>query len=383
MSNKTVHVPTIGILGGGQLARMTAYAAFRFGLRVAIFERSEPFPCQDITPLTFIGDWKDTELLKNFASVADIITLENEFVDASVLSYLESLGKPVFPGPNTIGAVQDKLIQKRVLSEKNLPVPEFRAIESVEDAKAFGNHFGYPFLLKCRRNGYDGYGNRTVSELKNIESALEELGFPERKIMAEAFVDFEIELATMVVRSAKGEIKVYPIVETIQENHICKIVKAPASIDEQTMIAASALACEAIETIDGVGIFGVEMFLASTGAVLINELAPRPHNSGHYTIEACITSQFENHIRAIFGWRLGNTEMITPAAVMVNLLGKRNGPASLEKLDYSLSDEHVKLHIYGKAETRVGRKMGHVTVLNSSIDKCLNAALSIERNFEL
>jgi 5-(carboxyamino)imidazole ribonucleotide synthase len=362
---------------------MTAYAAFRFGLRVAIFERSVPFPCQDITPLTFVGDWKDTELLKKFASVADIITLENEFVDASVLSYLESLGKPVFPTPNTIASVQDKLIQKRVLAGNNLRVPPFEAIESVEEALSFGSRYGYPFLLKCRRNGYDGYGNRTVDAPDEIDGALKSLGFPERKIMAEAFVDFEMELATMVVRSIKKEIKVYPIVETIQEDHICKIVKAPASIDERTMIAASDLACKAIETIDGIGIFGVEMFLASDGSVLINELAPRPHNSGHYTIEACVTSQFENHIRAIFGWRLGNTEMITPAAVMVNLLGKRNGPASLQKLDYSLSDEHVKLHIYGKAETRVGRKMGHVTVLNTSVDKCLNTALSIERIFEL
>jgi 5-(carboxyamino)imidazole ribonucleotide synthase len=369
---------TIGILGGGQLARMSAYAAFRFGMSVAIYERTAKSPASQITPYSFVGDWFDKSELMKFAQYASVITLENEFIAPSVLEYLESLGKPVFPTSKTIALVQDKLVQKETLRRNNLPVAEFAAIHSIADAEHFGNTHGYPFLLKSRTGGYDGYGNRTIRTRSEIPDAMAALGFPERAIMAEAFVKFEKELATIVARTRDESVKVYPIVETIQENHICKLVKAPAAIGEETEWAARNLAQVAIESVEGVGVFGVEMFLAEDGKILINELAPRPHNSGHYTIEACVTSQFENHIRAILNYPLGDVSMRAPAAVMVNVLGKTHRLVSLQSLPLVLGTSSAAVHLYGKAESRIGRKMGHITAIGDTIEACLKCASDAE-----
>lgn len=377
------HIPTLGILGGGQLARMTALAAYRIGLNVAFFERKTPFPCHELSPKCFIGDWRDKGLLKEFAEATDIITLENEFVDAESLHYLESLGKPVYPSSKTLSLIQDKLIQKETLQKSGLSTAPFQAIDSVQDAITFAKQHGYPFLLKSRREGYDGYGNRTIKTESDIKPALEALGFPQRTILAEAFINFKKELAVMVTRSVNGNIRVYPLVETVQENHICKLVIAPASVEQSVSREALTLATNAIKAIDGVGIYGVEMFLTPDNQLFINELAPRPHNSGHYSIDGCVTSQFENLLRAINGWNLGSTDLITPAVVMINLLGKRNGPVSFQHINYGLSDEHVKLHIYGKKDNRIGRKMGHITVLNHSRERCLETAMLLESQFKL
>lgn len=368
---------TIGILGGGQLARMSAYAAFRFGMNVCIYERVPNSPASQVTPYSFVGEWSEQSELTKFAQRASVITLENEFIAPCVLEYLESLGKPVFPTSRTIALVQDKFVQKETLRRNNLPVADFAEIHSVEDAEHFGRKHGYPFLLKSRTGGYDGYGNRTIHAYADIPEALSALGFPSRAIMAEAFVKFEKELATIVARSRDESVKVYPIVETIQENHICKIVKAPAEIGKETEWAARNLAQVAIESIEGVGVFGVEMFVKEDGKILINELAPRPHNSGHYTIEACATSQFENHIRAILNYPLGDVSMRTPAAVMVNVLGKTHRPVSLLSLPLALANS-ATVHLYGKSESRIGRKMGHITAIGDSIKDCLKRASDAE-----
>ncbi len=370
-----MNIITVGILGGGQLARMSAYAAFRFGCRVAVFERAENSPAAQLTPMVLIAEWDDVGALRQFASLVDVITLENEFIDASILSRLESFGKPVFPSSRTVALIQDKFVQKTTLTKAGLPVAPFRSIVSAQDADTFGKTFGYPFVLKARKGGYDGYGNRTVQSAANISDAMTQLGFPNREIYAEAFVDFARELAVMVARNRLGELKTYPVVETIQENHICKIVKAPADVSASVRDTASTLAKVAVEYIDGVGVFGVELFEKTDGSVVINELAPRPHNSGHYTIEACATSQFENHIRAVLNYPLGNTEMIVPAAVMVNVLGKRNAPLSLDTLRDAVGCRNAKIHIYGKADSRIGRKLGHITVVGQTLDACLNEAL--------
>jgi 5-(carboxyamino)imidazole ribonucleotide synthase len=369
---------TIGILGGGQLARMSAYAAFRLGMTVAIYERAPNSPASQVTPYSFVGEWSEESELMKFAQRSSIITLENEFISPSVLEYLESLGKSVFPTSRTIALVQDKFVQKQTLRRNNLPVADFAPIHSVEDAERFGEQYRYPFLLKSRTGGYDGYGNRTVNTSADIPDALTSLGFPSRPIMAEAFVKFEKELATIVARTRDESVKVYPIVETIQENHICKIVKAPAEIGEETEWAARNLAQVAIESIEGVGVFGVEMFVKEDGKILINELAPRPHNSGHYTIEACTTSQFENHIRAILNYPLGDVSMRAPAAVMVNVLGKTHRPVSLLSLPSALGTGSAAVHLYGKAESRIGRKMGHITAVGDSMEACLKRASDAE-----
>ncbi len=368
----------IGILGGGQLARMSAYAAFRFGMSVAIYERTANSPASQITPHSFIGEWSDKSELIKFAECVSVITLENEFVAPSVLEYLESLGKVVFPTSKTIALVQDKLVQKETLRRCNLPVADFVAIHSIDDAERFGQIHGYPFLLKSRIGGYDGYGNRTIQTPRDIPNAMNALGFPTRALMAEVFVPFEKELATIVARTRNGSVQVYPIVETLQENHICKIVKAPATVSEAIKSRAQNLAQVAIESIEGVGVFGVEMFIKADGEILINELAPRPHNSGHYTIEACVTSQFENHIRAILNYPLGDVSMHAPAAVMVNILGKQSAPVALDSLPSALRFPKAKVHLYGKANARIGRKMGHITVVGDTLDECLEHALAAE-----
>jgi 5-(carboxyamino)imidazole ribonucleotide synthase len=374
---------TVGILGGGQLARMTAYAALRLGFQVAIYERAAHSPASFATPLSFVGEWDNFSALDRFAAVSDVITLENEFVDANILAHLETLGKPVYPSSKTIALIQDKFIQKDNLAAHGLPVAHFSRIDSIHDAENFGAEHGYPFLLKARKGGYDGYGNRTVKSKKDISRAMKELGFPTKKLMAESFVNFKAELAVMVARNANGETEVYPVVETIQEHHICKIVKAPARVSPETYKASSNLAKAAIRAIDGVGIFGVELFLLKNGTVLINELAPRPHNSGHYTIEACTTSQFENHLRAVCGFPLGSSAMIKPAAVMVNYLGKRNASVSYSHFPAALKNSSAHLHIYGKTDSRIGRKMGHITAIGERVEDCLKNAKAMERKLLL
>lgn len=356
---------------------MSAYSAFRLGMTVAIYERTPNSPASQVTPYSFVGEWSEQSELIKFAEQASVITLENEFIAPSVLEYLESLGKSVFPSSRTIALVQDKLVQKETLRHSNLPVADFAPINSIEDAEDFGRHYRYPFLLKSRTGGYDGYGNRTIHAPADIPDAMAALGFPSRALMAEAFVKFEKELATIVARTRDESVKVYPIVETIQENHICKIVKAPAEIGEETEWAARNLAQVAIESIEGVGVFGVELFVKEDGKILINELAPRPHNSGHYTIEACTTSQFENHIRAILNYPLGDVSMRSPAAVMVNVLGKTHRPVSLQSLPSALVC-NATVHLYGKAESRIGRKMGHVTAVGDSVETCLKRAFDAE-----
>jgi len=369
---------TIGILGGGQLARMSAYAALRLGLRVAIVERGAGSPAAQITPLEFVGEWEDAAVLDRFAAACDVITIENEFIDAAILSRLEASGKAVWPNGATLARIQDKLIQKQALTAHGLPAARFRAVSTVAEGKQCGAEWGYPYVLKARRNSYDGYGNRTINAEGGIESAMKELGHPGRGLYAEAFVPFETELATMVARGQDGAVRVYPVVETRQQDHICKWVIAPAQVSAQAQARVRELAVAAIEAVEGVGIFGVECFLSADGTVLVNELAPRPHNTGHYTIEACVTSQFENHIRAVLGWPLGNPDLVVPAAAMVNLLGKRNGPLRLDDLPAALRHDTAKVHIYGKAESRIGRKLGHVTVVGNDAAACLKSAMAVD-----
>jgi 5-(carboxyamino)imidazole ribonucleotide synthase len=369
---------TLGILGGGQLARMTAQAAQRLGVRVAILDAAPDSPAAQVTSAGFVGRWQDPAALQRFADACDVVTLENEFIDADVLAALEDAGKPVFPGSRTIARIQDKLTQKRHLAAAGLAVAPFRPVASEAEALGCGVEFGYPFLLKARRNAYDGYGNRTVHAAADVRRAMAELGFPERTLYAEQHVPFRAELAVLVARGRAGESVAYPVVESRQEHHICKWVVAPARVDADIRAEAERLGRAAAEAVDAVGILGVELFLGPDGAVLINELAPRPHNTGHLTIEACATSQFENHARAVLGWPLGDPGLIVGAAAMVNLLGRRDGPASLASLPAALKHSRAKVHLYGKADSRIGRKLGHVTVVGDDVEACLREGLAVD-----
>ncbi len=353
---------TVGILGGGQLARMTVEAANALNIKVAILEAEEDSPAGRIAAYEIVGKWSELETLEKLLKACNVVTLENEFVDVDVLQRLEAGGRPVYPGALTLALIQDKARQKQTLVAAGLPVPAFVAVDTPGEVVNFGVKYGWPLVLKARRNGYDGRGNVTLKRPEDTEEGFQKLGWPERTLLVEQFIPFVKELAVMVTRGTNGEIALYPVVETVQKNHICHSVTAPADISAEVAVEAKRIARQAIEAIDGVGIFGVELFLTHNNQVLINELAPRPHNSGHYTIEACLTSQFENHLRAILGLPLGATDLIAPAA-MVNLLGANSGPAIPKGLAQALSVPGANLHIYGKSQARPGRKMGHVTVL--------------------
>ncbi len=364
----------LGIIGGGQLARMTALAALPLGCEVVVLEKNPFSPAARLSPGSMVGDWGDPELLEKFAASCDVVTLENEFVDFRALAALEQAGHRVFPSAACIGLAQDKLTQKQTLQNAGLAVPAFLAVNSPEDIAAAGEQLGWPLLLKTRRNGYDGKGNFTLRSATDIPSGWQTLGGGQNDLFVEAFFHFQKELAVIVARGRDGKSLTYPVVETIQRNHVCEVVKAPAEISVADALRATELARKAVEAVGGVGSFGVEMFLAADGEIAINELAPRVHNSGHYTIEACGCSQFENHVRAVLGWPLGSPLMIAPAAVMVNLLGTEKASGKPVGLQNALRNDAVRVHIYGKSMSGKGRKMGHLTVLGTSAAETLAIA---------
>jgi 5-(carboxyamino)imidazole ribonucleotide synthase len=359
----------LGVLGGGQLARMTAEAASRLGVELAVMEKEPGSPAARIAVREVTGGWLDYDRLEALAAGALAVTLENEFVDVAALEWLESRGVAVYPTARTLSLIQDKYEQKRFMREAGAPVVDFAPVASVEDVERAGAEWGWPLALKGRRGSYDGYGNATLRGPEDIAPAFARLGFPERTLYVERWAPFTRELAVMVTRGRDGAVAVYPVVETVQRNHICHIVRAPAPGDPALLARAASVAQRAVEAIEGVGVFGVELFELPDGEVLYNEIAPRPHNSGHYTIEGCVTSQFENHVRAVLGLPLGSTAMTAPAAVMVNTLGVRNGPAEARGMAQALAVPGAHVHVYAKLASRIGRKMGHVTALGASIEE--------------
>lgn len=368
----------IGILGGGQLARMSLFAGKRMGFDIAVLEKEPGSPAGQLTHLEFSGTPANKTILKKFAASTDVITLENEFIDYRILEYLEALGKKVFPSSGTISLIQDKLIQKETLKKNNIAVPAFTAVDHKTDYEKTAALLKLPFVLKSRKMGYDGYGNALVKNKKDFEKAFDKLTHRHSKLMAEEFVKFTKELAVMIARTRK-ETVIYPVVETIQKDHICHTVIAPAEIKKNLYDNARKAALSSVKAVKGYGLFGIELFLTAEGKILVNEMAPRPHNSGHYTIEGCITSQFENHIRSVLGLPLGSADMVKPAAVMINLLGKTNQTGEVKNYNKALEEKNLHLHIYGKKSSRKGRKMGHITIIGNNRNKIFKAALNTEK----
>lgn len=365
---------TLGIIGGGQLAKMIAQSATQFGCDIVVLERNDHSPAANLASETVIGDWDNPESLLLLGSMVDVVTLENEFVDADSLAALEKFGHALWPTSATIRTVQDKLIQKEALQKAGLPLPPFRSVPDRQSILEIAKEFGWPMVLKKRRNGYDGKGNYTLRSAADIDEAWAQLGGDTNALYVEAFCPFVKEIAVMITRSRNGQSVSYPLVETIQHNHICHVVKAPASVPPEIAEQAVSAACKAVETVGGVGTIGVELFLTKDGKVLINEMAPRVHNSGHYTIEACVCSQFENHVRAVLGLPLGSTAMRAPAAVMINLLGAGKGSGTAIGLDKALEIPGTHVHVYGKAVSARGRKMGHLTTLGETMEQALKTA---------
>jgi 5-(carboxyamino)imidazole ribonucleotide synthase len=365
---------TLGIIGGGQLAKMLAQSALQFGCEVVVLERNEHSPAACLASETVIGDWDNPDTLLKLGSLVDVVTIENEFVDADSLAALEQFGHPLFPTATTIRTVQDKLLQKQALAAANLPVARFVSTPDKAAVSAAAGEFGWPLVLKKRRNGYDGKGNFTLHSANDIDAAWTQLGGETNALYAEEFCPFKLELAVMIARSRSGAVADYPVVETVQLNHICQAVMAPASVSPALTIRAIEAAREAVQAVAHVGVMGVEMFLTQDDKIWINELAPRVHNSGHYTIEACVCSQFENHIRAVMGWPLGPATMRTPAAVMINLLGTERGSGAPRGLSEALAVPGAHVHVYGKSVSAPGRKMGHVTALGEDITDAIQTA---------
>lgn len=355
---------------------MTAFAAIRLGCQVVVLEKNRHSPAAAVAEF-IVGDWNEPGPLLELASHVDVVTLENEFVDAGLLRVLEDAGHKVFPSSRSLASVQDKFDQKNLLTEAGLPTADAFEVTNRASLDEAILTLGLPLVLKARRNAYDGRGNATIRTQDDADEAWQKLGgHLGNPLYAEAFCDFSAELAVIVTRSRNGECVTYPVVETIQRDHVCHLVRAPAPLDEKVTHEAARIARAAANAVEAVGSFGVELFLTRDGRVMVNELAPRVHNSGHYTIEACVCSQFENHVRAVLGLPLGSTRMIAPAAAMVNLLGTGPGDGNPSDLDAALAVEGASVHLYGKPNSGPGRKMGHVTAVADTLASAEQSALA-------
>ncbi len=375
----------LGFLGAGQLARMSALEAFQYGIQVAVFsDRPENEPVQFMTPYTTSGSFHSVDDMVEFAKGCDVITLENEFISSAVLKEVqEKSGTPIYPSPDSFALIENKLIEKQTFEKAGIPVTPYKLIRDESDLVDFGKTHGWPYLLKSSKGGYDGYGNETVKNPDAAQKAFEQLGGNKgRDIIAEAFVDFTHELAVQVARN-ETETVVYPCCETVQKNHICVAVLSPAPVKEKLQKKAQELAMKATEAIDGKGIFAFEFFLTKDGSLILNESAPRPHNSGHYTIEGAVTSQFENHVRAVLGLPLGSTQLNKPAVAMINLLGTHRRPAEADHIKEAMKAENGHLHVYGKIESKVGRKMAHYTLLGENLEETYQKAKNLTQKIEI
>ncbi len=362
----------IGIIGGGQLGKMLTIAAKNLGFFVAVTDPTPQSPAGQVADLQIIGGYKDEKTTKALAKLVDVLTVDAEFVNEEVLSELMQKGKPVHPSPKTIGIIKDKLKQKIFLEKNKIPTSQFAKVSNKEEILKAAKNFGYPLFLKARFDAYDGKGNFTIKSERDIEEGLKKL--EDRELYVEQFVHFKKELAVMGVRSTKGEIKLYPVVQTIHKNHVCDLVLCPAPVSKTIKLKAEKLAKKVLKKMKGAGVFGIEMFLKIDNNVLVNEIAPRVHNSGHYTIEGSITSQFEQHIRAVAGLPLGETGLKAKAVVMKNILGTKEGNGFPKGIEKVLKIKNVSVHIYGKLFSKPGRKMGHITVVGNSIAECLKKA---------
>ena len=364
---------SLGIAGGGQLGLMLTEAAHRLGLNVTVLAPTPESPAGQVADRQIVGDFADPAALFQLASAADVLTFEIESAHAGALSDIAAQ-KPdrVHPLPRTLTIIHDKLRQKEFLARAEIPVADFAAVKAAKSLRDAAGRWGYPLVLKTRYGGYDGRGNTLIASSQDIAPALERLAG--KKLYVEKFVPFVKELAVIAARTREGETAVYPVVETIHRHHICHMVIAPAPVSPEVQAQARRLAERVLSVFGGTGVFGIEMFLTSEGDVLVNEVAPRVHNSGHFTIEACTTSQFEQHVRAVAGLPLGKADMKVPAAVMINILADRTGLAKPRGVEQAESLGDVTVHIYGKKEARPERKMGHITVCAQTVEEAVAKA---------
>jgi 5-(carboxyamino)imidazole ribonucleotide synthase len=375
-----MHVKTIGIVGGGQLGRMLTLAAKPLGFEVLVLDPNIDCPAAQVGATVLQGDLYDEASIKALAEKADVVTIEIEHLNTDALIVVEESGTPVYPSPATIKMIQDKYKQKLFLDSKNIAVAKSVEVLDKKTAQVALKDFSGKLILKTKHGAYDGRGNAVVKSSNELEDAWRVLGGNE--LYAEELLDFEKELSVIIARDVSGEVKVYDVVEMHHERSICVEVNYPAQITKHAKSQAVKLAESVSELLEGAGVFAIEMFLLKDGSVLVNEIAPRVHNSGHHTIEACITSQFEQHIRAISGLPLGDVSPLKPAATMVNILGESNGSPSLD-LSSALSQENVHIHWYGKSPVKIDRKMGHITALGDNLELVRKRASKARRQLKI
>ena len=353
----------LGILGGGQLGRMLIQEAINLNVHVSVLDPDTQAPCADICHEFVHGSFNDFDTVVAFGRHVDCLTVEIEHVNVEALSLLESEGVRVYPKPDFLRTIQDKGLQKEFYQSHTIPTAPFRLADDVRSIPL--SDFNFPFVLKSRTGGYDGKGVQIIHSADQIATALE------GPCVIEEMIQFQKELAIIIARNAKGETSTFPLVEMEfnPEANLVEFLFSPAAVSENVATQAAALANQIVEASDFVGLLAVELFLTAGGELLVNEIAPRPHNSGHHTIECCDTSQYAQHLRAILGLPLGSTRLIQPA-VMINLLGANDfsGPAVYEGLEEVLSWPGVHVHLYGKSTTKPFRKMGHITVTSAELN---------------
>ena len=364
----------VGFVGGGQLAKMTAQEALYMkeeslgavNFSINILDPTPNCPAHNYATHHVIGEFKSPNAIRKLADLSDIITYDIELGKADALIELRDKGVGIYPSPETLEIIQDKYIQKDFLRSKGIPVPNFVEIDSLKELRKYARDFGYPSMLKARRDTYDGRGNFLIEKEDQLETAYNT--FKDRSLMLEEFVEWEKEVSVIAARSASSELAIYPVGENIHEDSILKMTIMPARISAETSREAENIASRVMDAFGDRGVFGIEMF-AYDGKILVNEVAPRVHNTGHGTFEkhAFYTSQFEQHLRSISGMPLGSTRIKKPV-VMHNILGEKNGFSGPYKI---LGEEEVSLipgahlHLYGKEEVRPKRKIGHVSVVGS------------------
>ena len=368
----------LGIIGGGQLGMMIAEAAQNLPdeiSKIIVLDPTENCPAAQLGAQQIVADFKNKEAIVELSQKSDIITYEIESGDSDVLKSVENNAE-INPSPETLKIIQDKFLQKTFLKENQIPVADFIEINNIEDVKSGLKLFGFPALLKARRDAYDGRGNFKINSEDEIQKAFDY--FKGQKLLLEKFIPFKMEVSVIASRNTKGQIKTYPLVENIHEENILRETIAPARVTDEIIEKAESIANNTMTVLKGAGVFGIEMFLTQEDEIIINEIAPRVHNSGHHTLQSSETSQFEQHLRAILGLELGSTKL-NYNSIMYNILGDTTFTG--EYLPLNVSENGMYLKMYGKKLSKPSRKLGHLNIVginNESIDELLEKLQSIK-----
>ena len=367
----------LGILGGGQLGKMLLQVTSRLSIKTNILDPSEDSPCKNLCNEFEIGNLMDFDAVYQFGKKCDLVTFEIEHVNIEALEKLESEGTKVYPSSKTLKIIQNKNLQKQFFIDNNIPTSDFYYFKSPKDFKnsLHKNQISFPCVWKKTKFGYDGYGVEIIKSIEQIDN------LPNEEFIIEEFIPFEKELATTIVRNYSGDIQIFPLVQMDfnKESNQVEYVVCPAQVNREIKDLANALAMKVSKSFKHVGLLAIEMFLTKDNKILINEVAPRPHNSAHYSIEACENSQFQQHINSILNLKLGSCKS-NNNAIMVNLVGEKgySGPVIYQGIEKAMEQSNVSVHIYGKSNTKPNRKMGHVTVTDENLKNGLKKAKSVK-----